>query len=81
VQFKLQKKVCGLWGCDWRNVKTTSAMAVPNAGTYKYPLSAPCSPGGHWYRMAYRVVWAKFVGDAIESSVDEGNSLRSNYSC
>ncbi|GAA4604923.1 hypothetical protein BJY16_005188 [Actinoplanes octamycinicus] len=82
VQFKLQRKVCGFWGCNWRDVRTTGAKAIPStSGNHTYSLSGGCTSGTHSYRMNYRVVWAKFVGDAIESSVDEGSSRTVKFSC
>lgn len=56
VQFALQTKACGFWGCDWQDRTRTDWISLPASGQISVPLTMGCRDGDNSYRVKARVV-------------------------
>lgn len=75
VIFKLERKVCGFWGCNSREIASSKVTIFPGPGPIPSRLVARCSPGTNSYQMVYRVLWTNSPGDgSIELNKDENAS-------
>ncbi|GAA4931531.1 hypothetical protein HD597_012920 [Nonomuraea thailandensis] len=63
VQFSIQRKVCGFWGCTWKDLAKTHFLDLPEYGRVPADLSVACRTGEHSYRMYARVSWVEVVFD------------------
>jgi hypothetical protein len=81
VIFMLETKVCGFWGCNSHEMASSPAIVLPGSGTVPSTLTANCRPGTNSYQMVYRVTWAQFVGNGLETHTDEKASDWVKGSC
>nr|WP_221377350.1 hypothetical protein [Actinoplanes polyasparticus] len=51
VQFRLQTKVCGTFGCDWKTKSETNTVRLPADGRVPTELRMDCRQGTHSYRL------------------------------
>lgn len=55
VQFLLQTKVCGTFGCHWQTKDNTNAVLLPRNGRITTQLSMNCRKGKNSYRLQAKV--------------------------
>lgn len=79
VSIHIQTKVCGFWGCTWRNMDKGSAHGWTFEGESAWiDADATCREGTHRYRLNFWIYNQDAWNAAI---VHEGNSNAPEITC
>ncbi|MEU8235273.1 hypothetical protein AB0C12_37260 [Actinoplanes sp. NPDC048967] len=90
VQFRLESKVCGFWGCNWHSRAQTPVIDLPENGVVARDLQTPCRAGSHTYRVIARMTHVQLgfsktpAGNRVpylESKLDIKEGAAARLSC
>jgi len=68
VQYRLQTKVCGFWGCEWKTKANSNTTRLPVNGRVPVELWMGCRPGANSYRLQAAVTHVELTFEDVNGN-------------